>query len=237
MSNQENPSHTFFQLDDDYQVTLTVTDQFGLASPASVLIKIQSPDPPPPTAIFPEPNPAPGVFHVLTPIAFDGTASRDYAGAAVESYSWDFGDGNTATGPAPTHVRGVGTCEVKLTVKDSSGKSSFTTHDVIVKALEPPANFRVTGSQYMLPLIRWGYLDFAWSPIKAAPGENLQLEIEIQEAQPVPACWTNDVTRSGIALGGGHTGGASPVCLSVGLLCRLYLSVSCSSYQYRCPIN
>lgn len=123
-----------------------------------------------------------------------------------------------------------GTHEVKLTVKDSSGKSSFTTHDVIVKALEPPANFRVTGSQYMLPLIRWGYLDFAWSPIKAAPGENLQLEIEIQEAQPVPACWTNDVTRSGIALGGG-TYRWSESSLSIG---RTFCAGS--TYPYRARV-
>ncbi|WP_020378844.1 PKD domain-containing protein [Candidatus Microthrix parvicella] len=204
ISNLENPTHTFFRLDDSYQVTLTVTDEFGLSSPAGILIKIQSTSPPPPTATFAQPNPAPGVFHVSTPVPFDGRPSRDHAGAPVSSYLWDFGDGQTSTSPAPTHVyKTSGTHEVKLTVKDSTGQTSFTTRDILVKTLDAPANFRVSGAQYMLPLIRWGYLDFAWTPLQSAPGENLQVEVQIQESQPVNACWIKNVTKPGIALSSG----------------------------------
>lgn len=55
------------------------------------------------------------------PIRFDGTASRPGVGEIV-SYQWDFGDGDTATGPIVTHAyQGQNTYIVTLTVVDTGG--------------------------------------------------------------------------------------------------------------------
>lgn len=54
-------------------------------------------------------------------LTFDGSGSTDSDGSIV-SYSWDFGDGNTATGVSPTHTYlTAGTFTVSLTVTDDAG--------------------------------------------------------------------------------------------------------------------
>ena len=54
-------------------------------------------------------------------VLFDGSASHDVDGDSL-AYHWDFGDGATASGIAPTHAYGDnGTYIAKLTVTDSAG--------------------------------------------------------------------------------------------------------------------
>lgn len=184
----QNPSHTFYWAG-NYVVTMTVTDELGLTSSANVPITIDPIDIPLPLASFPEPSPAPGEFHPYTPISFDGTSSRAHPDVAVSSYYWDFGDGTTATGGIVTHAYSTANpYVVELTVKDASGQTSSVTQVVMVKPLSPPSNFRATGSRAKIPWIRTGYIDFAWTPVQSAPGENLVLEIEIQPA-PSSLCW------------------------------------------------
>lgn len=63
---------------------------------------------------------------------FDGSGSSDSDGS-VDSYSWDFGDGNTASGSAVSHSYGSdGTYNVTLTVTDNEGSSSSDSQDVTV---------------------------------------------------------------------------------------------------------
>lgn len=72
-----------------------------------------------PTARFtftPE-NPA-----AFTTVRFDGSASTGGLGAFITAYLWDFGDGTSGTGVAPTHQYTLpGTYQIKLTVTDSNG--------------------------------------------------------------------------------------------------------------------
>ncbi len=67
------------------------------------------------------------------PISFDGTASTDPAGAGLD-YHWTFGDGVTATGPAPSHTYADdGSYTVTLTVTDDNGATATaqSTADVV----------------------------------------------------------------------------------------------------------
>jgi PKD repeat protein len=84
-----------------------------------------------PTAAFTD---SPSSPHALDTVSFDGASSHSNdAGGSIVSYSWDFGDGTTGSGAAPTHAYAQSrTYTVKLTVEDSAGVTASTTHDVVV---------------------------------------------------------------------------------------------------------
>jgi PKD repeat protein len=66
-------------------------------------------------------------------IQFDGTGSYDSDGGAITSYTWDFGDGATATSPTPTHIYAEeGSYALTLTVLDSSGHASTAATTVTI---------------------------------------------------------------------------------------------------------
>lgn len=71
-------------------------------------------------------------------VTVDGTASGDPDGS-IASYDWQFGDGQTATGPTPPpHAyQQSGTYTVTLTVTDNSGASSSTTKSVTIDPQSP----------------------------------------------------------------------------------------------------
>jgi PKD repeat protein len=70
-------------------------------------------------------------------ITFDGTDSSDPDGNIV-SYAWEFGDGNTGTGPRPTHrYAGNSKYLVTLTVTDNDGATSS---DVTLADVEKGGN-------------------------------------------------------------------------------------------------
>lgn len=65
---------------------------------------------------------------------FDGSASSDSDGS-ISSYSWTFGDGNSATGATPSHTYSAsGTYTVQLTVTDNEGATNSTSQSVTVTA-------------------------------------------------------------------------------------------------------
>jgi large repetitive protein len=73
-------------------------------------------------------------------ITFDATGSADPDGAIV-SYTWDFGDGTTGTGSAPSHAYlAAGTYDVRLTVLDRDGQRASRSKAVTVYA-QPLATF------------------------------------------------------------------------------------------------
>lgn len=62
-------------------------------------------------------------------VTFDGSESFDYDGDTKLTYSWDFGDGSSATGAKVTHAYAAGTDKftATLTVKDSLGGTGTAT--------------------------------------------------------------------------------------------------------------
>jgi PKD repeat protein len=66
--------------------------------------------------------------------SFSGSSSFDPNGS-ISGYAWNFGDGATATGVAPSHTYGsAGTRTVTLTVTDNGGATNSTSHPVTVPA-------------------------------------------------------------------------------------------------------
>jgi PKD repeat protein len=80
----------------------------------------------PPTAVA-----GPDQLVTSSVVEFDGTGSSDLDGT-IDSYLWDFGDGNTGTGASPRHVyQSPGTYRVRLTVTDDSGTIRNQHHDAM----------------------------------------------------------------------------------------------------------
>ncbi|MCU7927479.1 MAG: PKD domain-containing protein, partial [Candidatus Thiodiazotropha sp. (ex Dulcina madagascariensis)] len=130
------PSHTY-QGTGTFDVTLSVTDDAGDSASATTTATIGAGNQPP-TA---DPN-GPYTGTSGTPVAFDGSGSTDSDGTIV-SYTWDFGDGATGTGMAPSHTYTTqGTYNVTLTVTDDSNAVDSATTSAAIDATNqaPTAN-------------------------------------------------------------------------------------------------
>ena len=90
-----------------------------------------------------EPNAEPTAsFSVLSvddlTVSVDGANSLDPEGQ-ISDYTWDFGDGGTASGATATHAYGAyGTYTVTLTVSDAEGASGAFSTEVNLIAPPPP---------------------------------------------------------------------------------------------------
>jgi len=115
----------------EYTVGLRVTDhalQTAVDSLQVVLVRAA-----PPTAAAGPDRVTEGVW----PLQLDGTLSADDHGIAT--YSWDFGDGVTGSGPRPRHIWWAnGDYTVTLTVHDNVRQLATDTLQVAVITGEPP---------------------------------------------------------------------------------------------------
>jgi chitodextrinase len=124
-----SPTHTYTAAG-TYDVSLVVTDNDSDSSAPSVTTASIEPAPQDPVA---DPNgPYNGIEGIA--VAFDGSASFDPDGGDITQYDWDFGDGNTGIGVAPSHIYAAdGSYPVTLTVVDDEGAQSApvsTTADI-----------------------------------------------------------------------------------------------------------
>jgi PKD repeat protein len=121
------PSHSY-ALPGSYNVTLVVTDDAGRTATVTSGLTVLSDNP---IALF---TFAPTTPTVGTAIAFNASTSTAVPGRTITGYSWNFGDGTTGSGVAPTKTyTTAGTRNVTLTVTDNTGKSGSTTVAVIVQ--------------------------------------------------------------------------------------------------------
>ena len=127
------PSHTF-PANGPYTVTLTLTDAWGDAAPATRVVSFSAP----PTNGVPVPvidTPS----CTIRSCSFSAVASSDPDGDAF-TYLWNFGDLTaTSTSSAPVHAYAVdGTYTVTLTLTDVWGASATTTR--VVTIAKPATN-------------------------------------------------------------------------------------------------
>lgn len=70
-------------------------------------------------------------------INLDGSGSSDIDGTLV-SYAWNFGDGNTGTGPMPSHSYATGgTYVVQLIITDNAGLMDTISESVMINSVFP----------------------------------------------------------------------------------------------------
>jgi PKD repeat protein len=153
------PSHTY-ALGGTYNAQLTVTDNDGATNSVTHPVTVT-------------PNQAPNADFTWSAnnlvASFDGTTSSDPDGT-IASYAWDFGDGDSGTGPSPLHPYvDPGTYDVILTVTDNDGATDSVTHSVTVSG--EPTPFLIASDDFARSLATgWGTADLggAWTTTGAA---------------------------------------------------------------------
>lgn len=111
-----------------YTVTLTVTDDVGQRRTVTSTVTVVNGL----TASF---SISPTSQVIARTVNVNGGDSTTVAGATIATYTWDFGNGSTATGAtASTTYSTAGTYTIRLTVVDSAGRTATTTRTVTITA-------------------------------------------------------------------------------------------------------
>ncbi len=128
-----NPTHVY-RHPGTYTVTVKVSGLHDTATGEGTETVVVHPklSLPPPHATF---SFRPSSPSVEEHVSFNATSSSDPdPNAAITSYTWKFGDGQTATGPTPTHAYArPGTYTTELVVLDTRGASEDTTRIIAVR--------------------------------------------------------------------------------------------------------
>lgn len=118
-----------------------MTDNDDLTDSDTTTVKVSTPTSPPPST---KPNKEPvadagsnQTVYVNETVYFDGSESYDLDGS-IMSWSWNFGDGNTASGVTVSHTyQEPGNYTVTLTVKDNRNAEISNTCSVEVREIPP----------------------------------------------------------------------------------------------------
>ena len=129
-STAQNPEHTY-ESEGSYEVTLSVADDDGEPATSTHTVTVT---PPPPNSA-----PAAGFSEACTGLNCNFTDQSTDGDGRIASWSWDFGDGNTATTQNPAHTyAAAGSYQVTLTVTDDAAAPASVGRTVSVTA--PPPN-------------------------------------------------------------------------------------------------
>jgi PKD repeat protein len=132
----------------NFTVTLTVTD--NRSSKGNTTRDVQIENVIPPVAHF---NIQPQEGSINTRFEFDGSSSTDSDGR-IQSYIWEFGDGNEKSGARVSHkFSKKGDFSVRLTVTDNDGLQGTRDKSVKIIGQPPIASFTVTPSTGSLSTI------------------------------------------------------------------------------------
>ncbi|QQG64695.1 PKD domain-containing protein [Desulfobulbus oligotrophicus] len=119
-----------------YTTTLTVTDQAGLTNLTSTTVVVSAPSNT--TTLNAVISTSGNSGQAPLTVSFNGSSSTAATGNTISSYSWDFGDGTTATGATASHAyTSAGTYTATLTITDNRRRTNSTTTTIVVSA---PAN-------------------------------------------------------------------------------------------------
>ncbi|MBV1907855.1 MAG: PKD domain-containing protein [Kangiellaceae bacterium] len=121
-SSDQNPVHDY-TAGGTYTVALTVTDDLGSTDVSTQSISVVAPNAAP-TADF---------SFTATELTVDFTDSSSDSDGSVDSWSWDFGDGNTSSVQNPSHsYTSAGTYTASVTVTDNEGATDTSSQTVTV---------------------------------------------------------------------------------------------------------
>jgi PKD repeat protein len=135
-----------FKTAGNFAVRLSVTDARGAVAQVTRVVPVGSPTPP--TASFVV-SPTPPAINVDT--FFNATATPA-PGRTIVSYSWDFGDGSSASGAAVAHkYTGAGTFTVVLTVTDDAGGVARVTQTLTLGTAGPTPVAQLTATPSTAP--------------------------------------------------------------------------------------
>jgi PKD repeat protein len=160
-----------------YTIILTVIDNWDAADVAAKTVYVTAAEPAGPAASFTV-SPTSGTSPLT--VSFDASAST-YAGGAISSYEWAFGDGGTWTGKTAQHTyfsSGSKTFTVTLTVRGTDNKTGTATKSITVTvsggggtpvAGSPSARFDATPTIGVAPF----RVEFDPSDSEAAEGRTL----------------------------------------------------------------
>jgi PKD repeat protein len=125
------PSYTCPTSPGQVTVTLTATDKDGASGQSSATVSVITQ-----TQLIADAN-GPYSGEVGAPVSFDGSGSTP--AGAIQSYSWEFGDGQTGTGVVISHTyTATGTYTVTLTVADANFQATDTTTATITAPNQAP---------------------------------------------------------------------------------------------------
>lgn len=117
-----------FQSSATYSVKLTVTGPGGIVVTSNRTVVIGAA-----AAITAVITQSPTDAKVNDVVIFDGSSSTSPDGTAIVSYTWDFGNGSTASSRSATTTYTVArTYTVRLTIVDALGRTATTTRTVTV---------------------------------------------------------------------------------------------------------
>src|SRR5207245_2104731 len=132
----QSPTHSY-AAGGTYTVGLSVKDGLGAVGATSQSVTVTAPNQPPVASFTPSCS---GLSCAFT------STSSDPDGSIV-AWSWNFGDGATATAQNPTHSYAAGgTYSVTLTVTDNSGATNTAARTVTVGGANQPPVASFTAS-------------------------------------------------------------------------------------------